>query len=85
MIDQRYRHEILKASIEARVREITEYQVNIDNFRLALEACQDEADMSEFREQLQELLASSIREQRKAQIMLSVIKKQLSGEAQHVG
>lgn len=85
MIDQNYRHQILTAALEARIREVTEYQVNIDNFRLALEACGREADLSEFQGQLQDLLESSIREQRKALIMLAVIQQQLSVEAGDVG
>jgi len=36
MIDKNYAREILKTALEARVREVTEYQVNITNFSLAL-------------------------------------------------
>lgn len=83
MIDLTVRWEMLQSSLTARVREITEYQVNIDNFRLALEACADEPDMDPFREQLSELLRTSTIEQRKAKIMHDVIAKQL--EAGYVG
>jgi len=83
MIDLNFRWEMLQSSLTARVREITEYQVNIDNFRLALEACEDEPDMAQFREQLSELLRTSTIEQRKAKIMHDVIAKQL--EAGYVG
>lgn len=82
-MNQDYRTEILTASLEGRIREVTEYQVNIDNFRAAIEMVGDDAELAGFKAQLQDLLASSCLEQRKAQIMLSVIRKQL--ESDHVG
>jgi hypothetical protein len=82
MIDHNYKNEILTAALDARIREVTEYQVNIDNFRLAIEQVGDDPDLQHFKEHLQNLLSSSITEQRKAQIMLDVIKSQL--EQDHV-
>ena len=78
-----YRKELLTSALDARIREVTEYQVNIDNFRLAIEVCRKQPDMGDFRKQLEELLKSSLSEQRKAQIMLDVIRQQL--EAEDVG
>ena len=72
-----YQKEILTAALDGRVKEVTEYQVNIDNFRLAIERIGDDADLQEFKQQLQGLLSSSILEQRKAQVMLEVIQSQL--------
>jgi hypothetical protein len=72
-----YRTEILTAALEGRIKEVTEYQVNIDNFRLAIDKIGDEPELQSFKEQLSGLLASSIFEQRKAQIMLEVIQSQL--------
>lgn len=72
-----YHREILTASLEARQKEFTEYQVNIDNFRLAIEAIGDDGELQPFKSQLQELLASSLLEQKKAKIMLGVIEAQL--------
>jgi undecaprenyl pyrophosphate synthase len=72
-----YRHEILTSALDARVREVTEYQVNIDNFNRAIDRIGDDEDLQHFKEQLQNLLASSILERRKAQIMLDVIRSQL--------
>jgi muramoyltetrapeptide carboxypeptidase LdcA involved in peptidoglycan recycling len=72
-----YKKEILNAALEARIKEVTEYQVNIDNFTLAIERIGDEPELQDFKTNLQNLLASSILEQRKAQIMLDVIKSQL--------
>jgi hypothetical protein len=72
-----YRKEMLTHSLEARKKEVTEYQVNIDNFRLAIEKIGDDAELAEFKSNLQNLLKSSILEQRKSQIMLEVIRSQL--------
>ncbi len=71
-----YRKEILTAALDARIKEVTEYQVNIDNYRLAIERIGDDKDLRQFKEQIQTLLASSLLEQRKAQIMLDVIRVQ---------
>ena len=72
-----YHYEILTSALDARIKEVTEYQVNIDNFRLAIERIGDDVELQEFKQQLQVLLASSILEQRKSQIMLDVIQSQL--------
>jgi hypothetical protein len=72
-----YQLEILTSSLDARKKEITEYQVNIDNFRLAIEEIGDDEQLQEFKNQINELLTANIIEQRKAQIMLTVIQKQL--------
>lgn len=76
-----YHQEILTSSLDARVREVTEYEVNIRNFRLAIEKIGDDAELAGFKAQLEDLLASSLLEQRKAQIMLDVIREQV----EHVG
>lgn len=71
-----YRKEILTAALDARIKEVTEYQVNIDNYRLAIEKIGNDEELQPFKKQIQTLLASSLLEQRKAQIMLDVIKSQ---------
>ena len=71
-----YQRELLESSLAAREREIIEYQVNIDNFRLAIKQVED-ADLQEFKTQLQTLLASSLLEQKKAKLMQTVIQYQL--------
>ena len=76
-MNQEYRTQLLKSSLEARINEVTEYQVNIDNYRLAIKFIEDDVEMQPFKSQLQHLLESSILEQRKAQIMLDVVKSQL--------
>ena len=76
------REETLKAALEARVQEVMHYQINIDNYMLALEeisalSVEERAELSGFADQLRELLASEKLEQKKAKIMLSVIQKQV--------
>ena len=75
----------IKALIEAlkqRESEVFNYQINIDNYRLAIEyvdeSCGD--SFAEFRDQLCKLLQTEIHEQGKANIMLKVVESQLSGE-----
>ena len=76
-MDCEYQKEILTSALDARIKEVTEYQVNIDNFRLAIERIGDDAELQGFKAQLEGLLASSLLEQRKAQLMLDVIKSQV--------
>ena len=76
------REEILAMSLEARVAEVMNYQINIDNYVIALEEIgsmppDERADLAAFTEQLRTLLTSEKLEQKKAKIMLSVIKKQV--------
>jgi hypothetical protein len=74
---ENYRKEILTLSLEGRKKEVTEYQVNIDNFRLAIAKIGDDLELVEFKKQLEELLRTSLYEQRKAQTMLEVVQSQL--------
>lgn len=76
------REEILAMSLEGRVQEVMNYQINIDNYALALEEIgnlppDERNELSEFTEQLRSLLTSEKLEQKKAKIMLAVIKKQV--------
>ncbi len=79
------KQQILSEALAARDDEITGYQINIDNYRLAIEkiakehtgrSAMDEA-MQAFSNNLRELLQSSLIEQRKAQIIRDVIAAQL--------
>jgi hypothetical protein len=77
------REEILKMSLEARIQEVMGYQINIDNYTIALseiskKSQEDQAELSEFADQLSNLLASEKLEQKKAEIMLAVIQQQVS-------
>ena len=76
------REEILATSLHAREQEVMHYQINIDNYTIALDeiskmSVADQAEMSGFKNQLAELLASEKVEQKKASIMLNVIKRQV--------
>lgn len=76
------RKDILAAALHAREQEVMHYQINIDNYRLALAEIADlpldeRTELESFAAQLSGLLASEALEQKKAQIMLAVIRKQL--------
>ena len=76
------REEILKSSLGARIQEVMHYQINIDNYCIALEEISkmsddDRAMLSGFADQLRTLMASEKLEQKKAQIMLTVLQKQV--------
>jgi len=76
------REEILAMSLDGRMQEVMTYQINIDNYALALEEIgnlspDERNELSEFTEQLRSLLTSEKLEQKKAKIMLAVIKKQV--------
>jgi hypothetical protein len=65
-----------------REQEIFEYQINIDNFKIALQniaamPAEERQSVSEFEAQLSKLLNDNLREQKKAQIMLDAINAQL--------
>lgn len=76
-IDLTYRIEILKKAESDRIKEVTEYQINIDNYRLAIEKVEGQADMAEFVKVLKGHLSSSLLEQKKSTVILEVIQAQL--------
>jgi hypothetical protein len=76
------REEILASSLAAREQEVMHYQINIDNYTLAFEEISklppdEQLELASFSEQLQTLYASEKLEQKKAKIMLAVVKKQV--------
>jgi L-rhamnose mutarotase len=76
------REDILKAALDGREQEIMHYQINIDNYSIALQEIgklspSEQLELKDFSEQLRSLLASEILEQKKAKIMLSVLKAQV--------
>jgi len=78
---QQEKYEILATSAEARQREVLNYQINIDNFTLAIAKIDleysDKPYMLEFSKTLSDLLQSSVVEQAKEKLMLDVIQQQL--------
>lgn len=81
-MDQQIRQEMLETALKGRIREVTEYQVNISNYKLAIARIGDDSDMQEFKALLEELLRSSIVECRKAQLMHDVIAEQVNPPSQ---
>jgi L-rhamnose mutarotase len=76
------REEIISGALDARIQEVMHYQINIDNYALALQEINslpvdEQVELSEFSDKLKTLLASEKIEQKKAKIMLSVMKKQV--------
>lgn len=76
------KRQILEEAKTTRIEEVLTYQINIDNYKLALleiekSSEEDKLLLSTFKEQLLELLKSSLLEQKKANIMLTVISNQL--------
>lgn len=78
------REEILKSALDAREQEIMHYQINIDNYTLALDEmsklpADERAELSGFADQIRTLLASEKLEQKKAKIMHTVLLQQVGG------
>lgn len=71
------RQAILSQALTAREEEVLQYQINIDNFRLAIEKAKNDPALVDFVVNLKSLLDSSVLEQKKAKIMLEVVKEQL--------
>ena len=76
------REEILQTNLDARKQEVMHYQINIDNYTLALAniaamAADERSEMLVFADQLTGLLASERMEQKKAKVMLEVLRQQL--------
>lgn len=71
--------EKLKKAMNERVEEVEYYQFNIDNYRTAIDLLDEknDPDLQDFRNQLQDLLRTSLIEQKKAQTILDAINKQL--------
>jgi hypothetical protein len=76
--------EILKRALDERIDEVAAYQLNIDNFRLAIAEIDaiGDPDLSQFRAELEARLQAEVLEQKKAKVMLTVIKKRVDGDEQ---
>lgn len=71
-----YRKELLLTNLEARRKEVMDYQINIENFQLALKEIENDSSMHEFRQRLEQLLMEHIREHKKSSVMLKVLEAQ---------
>lgn len=81
------RLDILRDALAARNDAVLMYQINIDNYCLAIEhmatmSAQDQQDLAEFRQRLINLLATERLEQKKEMVMRDVISKQVDALAQ---
>lgn len=77
------REEILANALKAREQEVMHYQINIDNYTIALQmisemSAEEQKELSGFSDQLKALLASEKLEQKKAKIMLAVVQAQVA-------
>jgi hypothetical protein len=72
--------QILESALDQRQQEVLGYQINIDNYRLAIEYidADGDPDLDDFREQLTGLLATEMLEQKKAKVILAIIEQQLA-------
>ncbi len=69
--------EAYKEMVNHRLSEVGEYQMNIDNYSMAIELAKTDPDLKGFVDQLNHLLETSIIEQKKSKIMLQVAEIQL--------
>ena len=70
--------EMLTQNKEAREQEVADYQFQVDTYTIAIEQSANNPDMAEYRQHMQMLLESNLREQSKAQLMLDVVNIQIS-------
>lgn len=78
------RAEILRDALDARIAEVEGYQINIDNYRLAIAYIDgmgdaDRAELAAFREELAARLDAEQHQQKRASVMLAVIREQVEG------
>jgi len=76
------RIEIITAALVGRDQEVMAYQVNIDNYTLALQHISqlptaEQQELADFTNQLKTLLASEQLEQKKSKVMQAVLRQQL--------
>jgi len=73
---------ILTAALEGRDQELLTYQINIDNYTLAIAKIQaehpDNKDLAAFQAELQDRLAEELRQQLRCRIIRDVIADQLA-------
>ena len=72
-------NKLITESINAREQEVSGYQFNIDNYALALKKIEESGDLElePFKKQLEGLIKTERYEQKKAKIMLEVMKDRI--------
>lgn len=78
--------EIMQQALDARIAEVAAYQLNITNYELALRhiaqlSPAERVEVDEFKSQLEHLLMTERREQKKADIMRIVLAQQMDALA----
>jgi hypothetical protein len=74
--------ETLTQALTGRIDEVALYQINIDNYRLAIEhidgmSTEDQNELAAFRHELEQRLSAELHQQKRAKVMLAVIQKQV--------
>lgn len=73
--------ETLRSALDYRQKEVWQHQINIDNFRLAIDKIERDhcgkAHMELYADRMRDLLGEALREQEKEMVMLEVIRAQL--------
>lgn len=71
--------DILKEALIGREQELLGYQINIDNYTLAIDQIEASGDheLAEFCQQLKDRLVTEKLEQKKSKVIYDVIKQQL--------
>ena len=74
--------ETLTQAHASRIDEVQLYQINIDNYRMAIEHIDgmdaaDQEELAGFRSELAGRLVAELHQQKRAKVMLAVIEKQL--------
>ena len=81
MSDDEIKISILSSAAADRKKAVFEYQINIDNYKLAILDIENnhshDEDMIAFKAHIEKLLFDNIREQKKEKIMLGVILSQI--------
>ena len=74
------KQEILAQALAARQQEIMHYQINIDNYTMAIDyiTASGDSDLDQFKQQLMSLLVTETLEQKKARVIHDVIQQQLA-------
>lgn len=71
--------QILESALAGRDQELLGYQINIDNYTLAIQHIEASGDreLDDFKDKLSSLLKTELLEQKKAKVIRDVIAKQL--------
>lgn len=75
--------DIISKAIKAREQEIFQYQINIENYKFALEEIEilpqeEQNQMIEFAVKLNQLLATELQEMNKSHVLLRALKRQIT-------